>query len=402
MFHLTLTVEVSAHAHALDLAGLKHTIELIEPLAAQYPGWRGCLLDAQARFQRLSGDLTQARGLFEQAIAACPVDAQDRSPIRAIWISARSGLAEILLAQDRAEESKRVAAETLALCERQAIGAASVDVVRQLALAEARLGEHATAAERIEQLIASQLALGVSGLRLGMSYETRARVAMAAGDQAGFDENARAAAREYRYAQRSPLGVRYERLITEASRSGFHSLPEMSQLDAQRQDGAPFQSVSTMYSVVMSAMLTARDTDERARNALRITCISRGAREGHLYLVRGQEIALSASQGGSGAPDDLRLLVGDYIARERERSETMTVVATGDLEGAAELQSNVRIGSASYDLMLLSCVIGNTGHLVGVVAIATADSRPRVQQSQLLASLAAHFVQAGDCGPAVA
>lgn len=101
------------------------------------------------------------------------------------------------------------------------IDAASWELERALGLAEARAGEHAQAAERLQRLIARQCELGVRGLHLGASYEVRTRVAVLAGDAAEVAEYAQLTAAEYRLGLGSLLGARYQRLRDEARRAGI-------------------------------------------------------------------------------------------------------------------------------------------------------------------------------------
>jgi hypothetical protein len=98
----------------------------------------------------------------------------------------------------------------LELCRAREVGVAAHGISRAVALAEAKLGHHASAATRLEAVIANQVKLGISGLHLGASYEARARVAIAAADPAAIETYARLTAGEYRHGRNSPLGARYE------------------------------------------------------------------------------------------------------------------------------------------------------------------------------------------------
>ena len=60
-------------------------------------------------------------------------------------------------------------------------------VARGLALAEAKLGDCARAAERIESVIAQAVELGIVGLNLGVLYEARTRIALWAGDRTALE-----------------------------------------------------------------------------------------------------------------------------------------------------------------------------------------------------------------------
>ena len=65
------------------------------------------------------------------------------------------------------------------------IGFCSHEIVRGLALAEARLGEHRARMGASGALIEAQTELGVKGLQLGATYEACARIAIWAGERHG-------------------------------------------------------------------------------------------------------------------------------------------------------------------------------------------------------------------------
>jgi hypothetical protein len=75
-----------------------------------------------------------------------------------------------------------------------------------LALAECKLGD-ARAAARLDQLIARQNQLGTTGLRMGMSYEARALVAVWSADAAAFEHFAKLTAREYWHGAQTTLAA---------------------------------------------------------------------------------------------------------------------------------------------------------------------------------------------------
>src|SRR5262249_29649745 len=119
-----------------------------------------------------------------------------------------------------------------ALAEAARVGLSTIDEVeRGLALAEAKLGDSAAAIARLDAVIARQRAQGVSGLHLGARYEARAPIAIWPADQAAFAEYGKLAAEQYRHGRGSPLGARYERLLSEARDAGVPVLPELSEFE---------------------------------------------------------------------------------------------------------------------------------------------------------------------------
>src|SRR5262245_58940038 len=125
----------------------------------------------------MRGDYAAAKSGFEATLALLPVDERWHTPGIPPWITARTGLSDALLGLGRPAEARDVAATALAMCEAAEVQSHSYELVRALALTEARLSHHDVALARLERLIQRQVAAGVSGLRLGVSYEACAQVA---------------------------------------------------------------------------------------------------------------------------------------------------------------------------------------------------------------------------------
>ncbi|HKU36596.1 MAG TPA: serine/threonine-protein kinase, partial [Polyangiales bacterium] len=296
MFNSTFTVEISAHALARDLAGVRHVIERERVEADKYPGWLPYLREAEARFELIRGNFAEARARFERLIEQTAPDAALRSPSMPVWLAAQGGLCETLLALELAAEARQRASAALAICKQVGIGAFANEVERLLALAEAKLGDFPAAVARLDALIAAQTALGVTGLRIGVSYEARAEVALWAGDVAAFDTFASLTAREYRHGSGCPLSARYERLTHEARRRGVHPRVSLDDFAVTQAEHSEPLSSPDLASVVRATLSSAHDAAERYRRALRVVCEARAALGGHLYLTASQgQAALVAS-----------------------------------------------------------------------------------------------------------
>ena len=132
------------------------------------------------------------------------------------WPLAIAGLTDTLLSLGRSADAHALVAAAYAQSKARGMHATVFEIVRMLGLTEARLGRYDQASARLDQLIADQSALGVSGLNLGASYEARARAAIWAGDTQAVKRYSALAAQQYRYGHGSMLSVRYERLMEEA------------------------------------------------------------------------------------------------------------------------------------------------------------------------------------------
>jgi serine/threonine protein kinase len=216
MFNNNVTLELSVHSAAWDLTGLQQINARIEPLAARYSGWQPFKELGQGHYLRVLGDLSSAEAAYRRCIALS--EPSSEHPLRSIlaWPLAVAGLTETLLALDRAEDAYALAAQAYAQSQERQMRATVFEIRRVLGLSEAKLGRHAAGEARLDQLIADQRGLGVSGLNLGASYEARARAAIWAGDTPAVERFAALAAQQYRYGHGSMLGVRYERLMDEA------------------------------------------------------------------------------------------------------------------------------------------------------------------------------------------
>jgi hypothetical protein len=233
MFSNTVIAELVAHAMASDLIGIKQAADEIEPFAARYLGWLPYRHLATGCFEQCRGQLDAAQQAFERGLLLCEPDA--REPQRSIgpWPRLEAGYIEVLIGLDRAEQAKARGDRALARCAERGIDTAAFPIRRALALAEAKLGDHAHASERLEALARELIALDVTGLELGAIYEARTRVAIWAADQVAIEEYGRLTANEYRHGEGSPLGARYERLMDEARSAGVHVLPQLTEFETK-------------------------------------------------------------------------------------------------------------------------------------------------------------------------
>ena len=161
--------------------------ESIEPLAERHPGWVPFRHLAEGHYQRLRGALQPACEAYERCLALATPD--PNHPYRSImaWPLAAPAYVDTLLALNRVQEAHAFAVRSLAECVARELGSAGHEFIRMLAVAEAKLGDHAGAAARLDALIERERGMGISGLTLGMAYEARTRVAIWAGDKAGVE-----------------------------------------------------------------------------------------------------------------------------------------------------------------------------------------------------------------------
>jgi tetratricopeptide (TPR) repeat protein len=393
MFTGLTSIELAACTMARDITGIKQCAERIRALAANAPGWMPYMHLAEARIELVCENFENALASFEKALDVVTPHADALYPLHTAWCPATGGKIEALVGLERYENAKRFGEEALALAERLEIGAPVHEIVRSLALAEAKLGDHAAAAKRLEAVIARQLELGITGLLLGASYEARARVAIWASDGAAVEKYARLAAREYRHGQGSPLGARYERLMSEARRTSAGALPGLSDFQSSRVASAIFPRTSATM-VVTQAMKGADGAKQRAERALRLLCNARAAESGYLFLFGDRGVRLAASQGPR-APDGLESFIDEYVRRELDESDVATEFVDGDSEpDERTMVFNDSRGATYYPLFLTATMDGATCY-AGVFAVAL-TAAPKALDAELAVALGSHFIQSGD------
>jgi GAF domain-containing protein len=150
--------------------------------------------------------------------------------------------------------------------------------------------------------------------------------------------------------------------------------------------------------VVRTALESASTPEERSLRALQLVCESRAADGGHFFTLAGDGVRLAASHGLPIAPESLAALVCEHLARERDSSETLTMMATSALpDGPADFRVTAQADGIRYELLVLACKIKEQGEVLGVMAVASRDTRVRdPKQAQLLVAIAQHLLRAND------
>jgi hypothetical protein len=332
MFTTLLTLELAVHAAAWDLTGVKQLGERIEARAERYRGWLPFRHLAHAYYRRLLGDLEAAREAYLRALEVCAPDPKNEAGTMVAWPPVIAGLADTLIALGRPEDAYTIAMEAVRESERRGMRATAFDIVRVLGLAEAKLGDYARGAARIDGLIEQQLALGISGLGLGGSYESRARIAIWAGDRAAVERFAGLAAKQFRHGCGSTLGARYERLVEEARSSGVRFVPQLSAFESTILDETQVGRSEMTAGAVSDALHAASSSEERAARALEILCKALDASGGHLFLADGPTLRLAASSGDDPPNELLQQFASDFWAEQTDDDDD-------DVETAALTES---------------------------------------------------------------
>jgi hypothetical protein len=232
---------------------------------------------------------------------------------------------------------------------------------------------------------------------MGLSYEARARIAIWTADATAFTRYAELTAREYRHGARTTLGARYERLMNEAGRQGFHADVSLSDFESLSSIGSGALASDALLTVVTRTMSRNRSAEERCHTALQLICAARGASAGHLYLITPDGPELAASHEDKAPPSALAGLVTSYVEDEHRRSATMDEMVTGDVQQAPGTASMEQAAGGGYELLPLGCVVGGASMWVAVAAITpTEQQMPSDKQAQLLNMLASSLLHGSD------
>jgi hypothetical protein len=278
------------------------------------------------------------------------------------------------------------------------LGAASHEVVRALALAEAKVGDHAQAAARLDALLEAQLALGISGLNLGASYEARARVAIWASDHAAVDHFAQLTAEQFRHGRGSMLGVRYERLMSEARSAGVTVLPALSPFESKVFSNTELGTRSSAIATIAESMGGVQDAGERHRRALRLLCEARGARGGHLFLGSESELRLAASHCAEPPGARLEGAVAEFWARQFEDLD-MDTAQVGEVVHDSQTQPWTDAAGTTYRPLLVSGKVDHTLVHAGVALLIEPDGATRTATSMRLVAELAGFLARSTARP---
>jgi hypothetical protein len=397
MFATSLLVELNAHTMASDLTGIKHVIDRIESMAARLPGWAAPRALAEGRFQHIRGNFEAARRAFERCLDMTRPDAADKSRLTSIWPAAIAGYLETLIALGRYQDARVTGERALARCNELEMHLLGQEIARALAMAEAKLGDYAGAAARLEEIAQAQTRLGASGLPLGATYEARARIAIWARDQAAVEQYARLCAQEYRYGRGSALGARYERLMDEARRTVDCALPELS-------DFVPtglttgFGGRGMPSTVVTQALRGITDARVRAERGLALLCDECAITGGHLFLFGPFGLDHVASYGVAQAPEGLPAFLREYVARQLDDDDCATAIVTdAKQESLASSTQFTEPSGLVHHPVLLTCLVDGARRHAGVAVLVRSANDDVPPRARLMASaLASYLIQEGD------
>jgi hypothetical protein len=395
MFTSMLLVELAAYFAARDLTAIREIAARIAAFAEHSPGWLTYRLISDGCWRYLRGDLRGAATALEAALERCWPDLN--GPLRSISaMPVAAGIyLEVLIALEAYVQAKEFGLSALAEAARTDMRTVD-EIERGLALAEAKLGDSAGAAARLDAVIARQQAQGVTGLLLGTTYEARARVAIWAGDKATFYEYGELAAIQYRHGRGSPLGARYERLMSEARHDGVQVSPALSEFETDTLSSTGTGTRAPARSMLNFVVRATDTAQERAVAVVRMLAEVSAAQVAHLFLIQADgEMRWAASH--SDQPHGESELGLAHACLERALSDDFgATLIESDLVATGTDTSAVwpSAGGVPQRVQLLTASSNAELRYVGVVVSSASGSRP-VSQALLIA-VADYFIATGD------
>ncbi len=308
-----LYLELLAYSRADDLIGTKQTLPGLQQMAQRFKNWVPVADFAQGEYHRIRGDYQSALVEYEKALNAIVAGRH------LVWPYAATSYLRVLFELERFEEVKQLAPRFIADSENLALGYPSVYLRIPLALTQAVTGEHENAIQNAEILIDTYKRLGSTGLMLGLTYETRARVAIYMGDLDSLRTYARLCADQYRTGHNPILTAKYEKLMQEANYAGLNITTDLEHAaDISREMN---QSLLNETSGSLSDCATLM---EKMRRILEILVKYTNSLGGFLYTVQKNGPNLAAQLGEFAVSNKIDTMVREYIATEINTDNEVT------------------------------------------------------------------------------
>jgi hypothetical protein len=344
----------------------------------------------------MRGDLPAAKAAFELALAAAQPDRVDPPPMLGTWIAAVEGYVGVLTECGELQRAREFGLLAIERCEALGISA-FYGHLRLLALAEAKLGDHASAAGRLDAMIAQRAQLRPSVLLI--DYEVRARVAIMAGD----GPTAAHFTRQATQSDAAVGGVRQlatrARLVDEARRTGINLDVPLSGFEpALRSERAQPAPVHAAQSLVAAAIAHVNDPAARAQRALELLAKALDASTGQLYYASASQL-LCAAVLGPREPTLDRFANGYW--RQRQTQSGLTTVFTAPQTDTFALPTGEWTSPTGILYRIIPLSPLNEPECVGLVALCT-DAKAFIPGEYwwLSAAISARLLASGDVAAA--
>lgn len=370
--------EVHAHALSADITRMRQVSEEIAPLAKRYPHWEPVLRYATAEHHRIVRDPHKACAEIEKLLPKAAAG------VHQIWTYATIAHVYALLESERATDALERAQGYIEIAKRE------LDYVSehlQLALATALAHNGVREATAVaDGALKSLESSGVTGLRLGTAYETRARIALRLEDTSGFARYAERCRAIYLVHKNSALIARYHRLVQEGRQRFIGTQEHMT--------ATPDSVAQYSGSRVELALASCRDDEQRARLALTILTRQAGATAG-LYFSHGPEgVVCLAQLGGVSPTPKLQGCVEAYLARCGDDSDDTKTETEDELENEGPVELVDDAGRV-YKPIIIRHVDGGQMVVTGLVVLVASEARRFIYPSEAAAAVSRYAAKHG-------
>jgi hypothetical protein len=373
--------QAAANAACDDLTRIKQTVNDLESLAQRQVPWVPVRDYALGEYNRIRGDMPAAVALFVRALTATAAGRHQ------IWPNAAGAHVRALHELGAHETARERGTEYLAQAEQAGLGYMINFIKMPLALVLATLQDIETGTRYADETIASFTALGTSGLNLVLAYETRARIAILAKNEADYERYSALCAQYSRGAKSRVLIAKHERLKQAARVAEVRA----TEITITTEIGGTRLGLT-------SVMLGSQKPSERAHKALDLLLRSSGTERGFLYWMSEQGPELSAQIGDKEAPEGLTAYVSQYLRTELHEVELKTRSLEEDLDAKNTALWTSELGER-YRPLLLSHQMAGGFAVTGVAIVVETSATHFVHPGAVVAHLSRLAADSGDASP---
>jgi hypothetical protein len=294
---------LNADVLCCDTIAVRRTYQQLERSADEVPSLRVHAACARAAYLSLRGDHAQAIACYEPIVA----ELEPRQSIA--WLPTRGLFARALNQAGEHARAKALLLETFQHVTEtdRAVRVLCFEPRRQLAIAQAALGDRAQALASLQALLVEYQA-DDNPLLLGLLHETLARCALLAADRAAFDLHL-ARAESYLCSTRNPV------LIAHVNHVKLAAADVQDDTASAAAAGPAVTDLSRSRSHYSLGELSI--APDRSRYALDLMIQQTQAKGGCLYLLDGTSLQLAAASAVNEPPHTLELALLEQIQRSQ-------------------------------------------------------------------------------------
>lgn len=314
-----------------DTIAVRRTYQQLQRTSESVPTLRVHAACARAAYLSLRGDHAEAIASYERIVA-------ELEPRRSVaWLPTRGLFARALNRAGQHARAKALLTETLAHVTDvdRGVRVLCFEVRRQLAIADAALGQLEQAARAIDAML-EEYAPDHNPMLLGFLHETRAQCSFASGDREAFAMHANAVTEYFR-------GTRNPALIAHIGQ--LEQLAATFEVDydvAERQVPVAMRDhpglTKSRASYTLAEISVAPD---RHRYALELMIQESRAKGGCLYVLDGVKLQLVAASATHEPPQDLELSLLTQIKQSQVELDTLA-----DPESNTQIIESLRVKSS--------------------------------------------------------